>query len=242
MIARVKYNGKTYNSYVFAYFEYDYMPQYLVYNTEDDKFEIVSNFSEKCNGHRQIGLLNENENSFIYKSELQLNKGTIKKFKGYSWVDNTLINDIENGNKIENEYHDVAKKMNNNINLDSWNEVLTPSDAEDFMNHVGCFHDMYFIGMNCIADYLDIENEAKLQLHFHSQGPFDVVVEFKGAIDIKYTFITCNRIYLSSIVFKHPNIYWLDGNDELSEADINDYDYISGQKLSWKYILKDEEW
>ena len=90
MIARVKYNGKTYNSYVFAYFEYDYMPQYLVYNTEDDKFEIVSNFSEKCNGHRQIGLLNENENSFIYKSELQLNKGTIKKFKGYSWVDNTL--------------------------------------------------------------------------------------------------------------------------------------------------------
>lgn len=243
MIARVKYQGKIYNSYVFAYFEYDYMPQYIVYDNENDKFEIVSNLSEKCDGQRQIGLMNENENDFIYKSELSLNKGTIKKFKGYSWLDDiSLINNIDEDKKIDNSFHVLARKMNETIDPNKWNEVLTHEDAIDFMEHVGCFHDMYFIGMKATSSFLSVEDEAKLQLQFHSQGPFDVLVEFEGAINIKYTLTTCNRIYLSSIVFKHPNIYWLDGNDELTEADIENYEYISGQKLRWKYIFKDEEW
>lgn len=244
MIARIQYQGKVYHSYVFAYFEHDYMPQYLVYDMIDNKFDIIANFSKKCDGKRQVGLLNENEKDFTVKyKELELNIGLVRKFKSYSWLELSLINDIYASNEIDSKFKELAMKMNETIDPNGWNEVLNEEDANEFMEHVGCFHDMYLIGMNAVSDYLDFQNEAKLQLRFHSQGAFDVLVEFEGAIDVNYTWVTCNRIYLSSIVFKEPNIYWLDGSDELTAIDINDYSYISGQKLRWKFILSEEdEW
>lgn len=47
MYVRVEYKGRTYYSYVFAYFDFDYMPQYVVYNQIDNKFDIVAYFSKK---------------------------------------------------------------------------------------------------------------------------------------------------------------------------------------------------
>ena len=67
MYVRVKYQDKKYYSYVFAHFEYDYMLHCVVFNNDENKFEIVSNLSKKSNGVRQIGYLNESEEGFIKK-------------------------------------------------------------------------------------------------------------------------------------------------------------------------------
>ena len=97
MIARVEFNNKTYYSYVFAHFQFDYMDQYVVFNTINNKFEIVSYLSKKCDGHRQIGFINEIENEFIKKKEIILNMGKVIKCAGYPWlIDNEeLLKHIE---------------------------------------------------------------------------------------------------------------------------------------------------
>ena len=243
MYVRIKYQNKIYYSYVFAHFECDYMPQYVVYDPVDDKFDIVAYFSKKCDGHRQVGFMNENENDFVYKKELKLNMGLVNKCAGYSWlIENVdLIKDIEEGKPISEEYVRIAKEMNSTIDPDAWNEVVTEEDAEDMMNHVGGFHDWYLVGMECKSDPYDCFVDSKLQLRFTSQAAFDVLLEFEGGIYVKYGFYSSNEIYLSSIVFNKEHKYWVDGEEELNFEDIEQYQYIQGNKLRWKFILKEKE-
>ena len=83
MYVRVKYQNKKYYSYVFAHFEYDYMPHCVVFNNEENKFEIVSNLSKKSGGVRQIGYMNESEEGFIKKREYFSEGSTIKNYHAY---------------------------------------------------------------------------------------------------------------------------------------------------------------
>ena len=68
--------NKKYYSYVFVHFEYDYMPHCVVFNNEENKFEIVSNLSKKSNGIRQIGYLNESEEGFDSRTDIPINEET----------------------------------------------------------------------------------------------------------------------------------------------------------------------
>lgn len=241
MYVRVKYQDKKYYSYVFAYFEYDYMPHCVVFNNEENKFEIVSNISKKSNGVRQIGYLNESEEGFIKKDEMTINLGEIRKCHGYPWLINNeaLLKDIEEGKNIDEEYVKLARKMNESIDKDAWNNVESEEDVEFFMEHVGAFHDSYLVGIEGFFNDLDLETPGSLKLKFTTGGEFDILVEFIGDVKVKYLFNICNRIYLSSIIFFNNSIYWVDGNDELTSSDIEDYDYISSEKLRWKFIEKD---
>lgn len=240
MYVRVEYKGKKYYSYVFAYFQYDYMDQYIVYDNIDNKFEIVPYFSKKCDGHRQIGLMNENEKDFIKKSELNLNMGIVYKCAGYPWLINNpkLIKDIEEGKEIDLEYTNLAKQMNSTIDPDKWNEVKTKDDAEDMMNHVGGFHDWYLISIEASSNPYSCDNVSKVRLKFTSQAAFDVLVEFDGAY-IKYNFCWANRIYLSTLIVDEY-VYWVDGEEDVDLKYIEDYNYIQGNALRWKFILKEE--
>ena len=240
MYVRIKLEDKVYYSYVFLEFNYDYMPHVVVYDPYLDNFAIVSNLSMKSYGVRQVGYMNENEKDFIYKQTLTINKGEIHKCKGYPWLINNvdLINEIVKGNKIDEEYVKLAKEMNATIDPDAWNNVETEEDASEFMYQVGAFHDTYLIGMEAEASYLYCDEPAKFRLKFHSPGAFDILVEFIDAINVNYHLTSCNRIYLSSIVFKDDLIYWVDGDEDLGPNDINGYNYIYGKKLRWKYIIK----
>ena len=70
MYVRVKIQEKSYYSQVFAYYHYDYMPYYLVFDPISDKFDIVAYFSQSCDGHRQIGFMDERENDFVQNNIL----------------------------------------------------------------------------------------------------------------------------------------------------------------------------
>lgn len=241
MIVRVQHQGKAYYSYVFAHFEIDYMPQYIVYDMEEKMFKVVEYFTKSCNGNRQIGFINESEKDYIFQKELNLNIGIVRKCAGYSWlIENvSLINNIIEKKPINEKYKAIATELNLTIDPDAWNEVITQEDAEDMMNHVGCFHDWYLLKMEAVSNPYSCEEEAKLQLRFTSQGAFDALVEFEQGITINYSFCNANRIYLSSIVFNDGHIYWLNGDEELTEEDINSFDYIQANKLRWKFVLKE---
>lgn len=242
MYARVQYKNKTYYSYVFAHFKYDYMPHYIVFDPIDEKFDIIAYFSKSCDGHRQIGFMNEDESEFVRVNGIKINKGQIDKCDGYDWlVKNVdLIKAIEEGKSIDQKYVEFAKKLNATINPDAWNEVETEEDAENMMNHVGGFHDWYLISITAISDPYTCELESKVQLKFSSQAAFDTLVEFDGAF-IKYNFCPANRIYLSSVVIDGDIKYWVDGEEELSIEDVKNYDHIAGTGLRWKFVLKEED-
>lgn len=245
MYVRVLYQNKEYYSYVFGYFQLDYMDHYIVYDPIDNKFDIVAYFSKSSNGHRQIGFMNENEDDFIKLNELKLNLGTVYKCSGYPWLINnpSLINDINDGKTIDLEYVKLAKDMNSTINPDSWNEIITKEDADDMMYHVGGFHDWYLVAIEGNNDPYDCEIDSKLTLRFTSQAAFDVLLEFEQGIYIKYSFESNNRIYLSSIVLDDNHKYWVDGDEDLSISDLDNYEYIQGNKMRWKFILNpNKEW
>ena len=78
-----------------------------------------------------------------------------------------------------------------------------------------------------------------MKLKFNSQAAFDTILEFKGCIDINFSFETYNRIYSSSVVFKDGMIYWMD-NDEVDLERMREYSYIGAKNLRWKFVLKEE--
>lgn len=240
MYARIEYKNKVYYSYVFAYFKYDYMPHYVVYDPLDDKFDIVAYFSAKCDGHRQVGLMNEHEGGFVKKSKLDINMGEISGCVGYPWLieDVNVLKAIEQSSPVDEKYITLAKEMNASIDPDKWNEITNEEEAEDMMNHTGGLHDWYLISITANSNPYSCEEMAKVQLKFNSQAAFDVILEFEECIGIDYAFETYNRIYSSSIIFKDDYIYWVD-NDEVDLDDIHKYNNISAKKLRWKFVVKE---
>ena len=241
MYVRVKKEEKEYYSYVFAHFQLDYMPQHVVFDPVENKFDLVASFSQSSGGHRQIGFMNENEKDFVFKKELDLNVGVVKKCAGYAWLveDINLLNDICDGKPVDQKYKNLAVEMNQTIDPDAWNEVVTKQDADDMMEHVGGFHDWYLTSISANSDPYEGELISTVQLKFRSQAAFDVLVEFEGAY-IQYNFCPANRIYLSSIVLDGDLVYWVDGEEDLSVDDVKNYDHVVGNKLRWKFVLKEK--
>ncbi len=241
MYARIQYKGKVYYSYVFAYFTYDYLPHYVVYDPIDEKFDIVAYFSAKCNGDRQIGLMNEHEDGFVKKSQLKINMGEINNCAGYPWLieDTSELKNIEQSKQVDEKYVTLAKQMNASINPDKWNEITNENEAEDMMEHTGGLHDWYLVSITAKSNPYSCEEEATVQLKFNSQAAFDVVLEFEGCIGINFGFETYNRIYSSSILFKDDMIYFVD-SDEVDWDYIHQYSTISAKKLRWKFVVKEE--
>ena len=243
MYVRVKIQEKSYYSQVFAYYHFDYMPYYLVFDPISDKFDIVAYFSQSCDGHRQIGFMDERENDFVQIPEMNLSCGVVTKVRGYSWIleNPSLILDIEKGNPAPDKYVKMAKEINATLNPSAWNTVSTPCDAENFLNHVGGFHDWYLVGIEGKSDPYHCSVNAKVRLHFTSQSAFDVIVEFEEGIFINYGLASANRIYLSTILFNDGHIYWIDGEEEISPEEIENYNYIQGNQLRWKFVVKENE-
>lgn len=244
MIARIQYQGKIYYSFVFAHFEVFYRNQYVVYDPVDNKFDIVALFSDNGYGHRQIGLIDERESGFIGQCDFPLKMGMVEHLVGYPWLvkEPEYIKNIEEGKELPEEFVKRAIEMNATIDPDKWNEVVSEDDVENMINHTGAFHDQYWVEIKGISDEIDPWKDAKVQIRFTSQGPFDVLVEFEGGIHLKTGFYSSNRIYTSTVVIGKEHIYWVnDAEDGLKEEEVKDYNYIQGKKLRWKFILKEED-
>lgn len=243
MIAKVQYKGKIYYSYVFAHFMNCYRNYYVVYDSIGNNFEIISLFEDDNYGHRQIGLIDENEEYFIDQNDIELTFGKANALRGYPWLINEVehLKNIDLKAKIPSSITNKAKEMNSTINPDKWNEVLNYKDVKNMTKHTGNFHDNYLVELKANANYIDFTIPAKLQIRFTSQGPFDILVEFEDGIYIKSGFFSCNRIYTSTIVIGKEYIYWVyDAEEGLLEDEIDKYQYIQAKKLRWKFINKNE--
>lgn len=244
MIARIQYQGKAYYSFVFAHFQVDYMNYYVVYDTVHNKFDMVALFSKKYDGHRQVGLINENESGFIGQCDLVLKMGIAERLVGYPWIlkDPEYLRNVELGKDLPEEFVEKAKKMNASIDKDKWNEVTNEEEVENMINHTGAFHDQYLVEMKAISDDADCFAPAKLQIRFTSQGPFDVLVEFEDGLYIELGFYSSHIIFTSTVVIGEKYIYWVyDAEDGLLEEEVKKYQHIQCKKLRWKFILKKED-
>lgn len=245
MIAQIKYDDKEFYSYIFFLCIYEYRTKAIVFNDLENKFELLNAYKNKYTSEAIINLFDYKEDGMIKKDEMQLTSCTVNDCMGYEWLINNeqLIKDIEQGNKIPEEYLKKGKELNSTIDLFKWHDITNEEEAEELMDISGGFHDSYIREIKGIFGRpYEPEFETKYQVSFELYGNhFDIMMEFYDGVTINYTLNShLNDIYLSCILFHEGSIYWLDGSDELLPIDIKDYPYISARKLRWKIIPKAE--
>ena len=131
--------------------------------------------------------------------------------------------------------------------------ALAPANLANFISKDATFKTKYASAIAILSsvttktsydaegNYVDPWKDAKLQIRFTSQGPFDVLVEFEGGIYLNIGFYSSNRIYTSTVVIGKEHVYWVnDAEDGLKESEVKDYKYIQAKKLRWKFIVKEE--
>lgn len=243
MIALVNYDDKVYYSYLFALMKNGDESLAVVFNTSENKFEMINVYQSKYMSNQNVTLLDNNTDGLIEKEEIQLTSFKATECLGYEWLlnDPELLKAIEQGKQIDKKHIDLAKKLNAAIAFDKWHEVTNEEEAEELLNIAGGFHDSYIIGMNYKGSSDNIELTTKIQLTFKLYGGNRLIVlEFAGCVDIHYCFEPIfNGVSLSSIVFGENCIYWVEGDDEYRLCDIDENSqYFKAEQLRWKMIPK----
>ena len=243
MIAKIKYGNNNYFSYIYFLCKYEYKTKVITFNPNDNKFELLEPFTNKYNNEKILYLYDYCEDGLIHKDSIKLSSYEVSDCMGYDWLINNedLIRDIELNKEVKEEYLEIAKNLNNTINVYDWHEVKTKEDAEELLDMTGAFHDSYIRDLKGIFGRpFEPEFETKLQISFELYGTdYDILLEFVGGADIKYGLSSnLNYIYLASIILHNNLIYWVDGSDELLPIDIKDHPYICASRLRWKLIDK----
>lgn len=248
MIALVNYDDKKYYSYLFALMKNGDESLAVVFNTSENKFELINVYQSKYMSNQNITLLDDKTNGLIEKEEIQLTSFKATECLGYEWLlnDPELLKAIEQGKQIDKKYLDLAKKLNGAIDFDKWHEVKNKRQANKLLDLAGGFHDSYIIGINYNGNNDDIQSAKKLQLTFLLYGGKRLLVlEFGGEVTMHYTFYTLdytyNWIFGSDIIIDKDGVYWAEFGDDY-DHDVSDIteqtEYIKANELRWKIIPK----
>lgn len=246
MIAKIVLDDREYFSYVYFLCIHDYRTKAIVFDSKENKFEFIDAFKNKYTSERVIYLFDFSEEGLEKKKKIKLTSYEVNDCIGYTWLINNidLIEDIEQGKEVSEEYLKIARELNNTIDVYRWHDINNEMDAEELLDIAGAFHDSYIRDVKGIFGRpYEPEVETKFQVAFELYGNhFDILLEFIGGADIKYALSPyLNYIYLSSIIFHNDLIYWVDGGDDLRVIDIPDNPYICAKKLRWKIIDKKED-
>ena len=247
MIVKVELDNKEYFSYVFFECLHNYRDKYIVYNPYKEKLEFVCITGNDTLDQRLIFTYDYTQEKMIKKNEMKILNYTFTKCIGYSWLINnpSLIEDIINGNNIDEEYNNKAKTLNETIDIYKWHEVKTQKDIDELLYISSAFHDSYIKDIKGLfGKPIEPEVPMKFQIAFDLYGNhFDIMMEFEEEVYLNYAFSSyLNSIYLSSIIMHDGYIYWIEGDEELLPIDIPNHYYIKAKQLRWKIIPKLEYW
>ena len=245
MITKVASERKPYVSHVFFTSTYEYRPYAVVFCDEEDRFVFVGISDTDNHSKRMLYDYDDSTEGMVQKDKIALSSFTVKNCVGYDWLinDPQLLKDIEQGKEVPEKYLAIGREMNASIDLYAWHEVETEADAEALMDACGACHDSY------IRDFrgffgrpFEPEEVTGLRVAFELGCHFyDVELEFEEDVSVRYDFCTnLNFIYLSSLFFHEGKIYWLEGSDEYSPADIPRTSHICAKKLRWRILDKME--
>ena len=245
MIARVQYKGKAYYSYVFAKFNPGFYETVIVFDNENEKFELINVYDTKPSLKRKIFIIDTDMEGMIEKSEIKLSLiNTLKNCFGYDWIIENieLIKDIKNANNIDKKYIELAKEINKKIEVSEWKYVKNEKDAKDLLHAAWGFHDAELdnISYKLKETYND---PSVVQVLFTGCWECDILLEFKKDVLIHFNFDdnTMPDIMDSNILFHDGFVYWVDDCIESVDNITEDFIYFRARSLAWKMITKNSE-
>ena len=243
MIIKVEIDDKQYFSYVFLECNHNYRSKYIVYNPYKEKLEFVCITGSDTLDQRLIYTYDYTQYDMIKKKEITISNMQLTRCVGYPWLINnpSLIEDIINGNNIDEEYNKKAKELNDTIDIYKWHEVTNQKEVDELIEISSAFHDSYIKEVKGLfGKPIEPEVPNKFQVAFDIYGNhYDLMMEFEGGVTFNYTFSSyLNYIYLSSIIIHEGYIYWGEGDEDLLPIDIDNHSYIKARQLRWKIIPK----
>ena len=242
MIAKIlTKDNREYYSYVFAKFNPGFYETVIVFDEENDKFELLNVYEVNPYIIRKVFIIDADTKSWVSKDSIKVSLlSKYKECSGYDWMINDieLIKAIIDGKQVDNSYKVKAKKLNKNIDKSEWHYVKTQKDAEDLLTAAWGFHDAYVKDIKYF-DAIDTEDGTrKVQVLFGGCWSCEIILEFNT--DVLIHFVSeddaTNDFYSSNIIFHDGFIYWV-GDDVKSVQDIADYfTYFKARFLKWKLI------
>lgn len=243
MIVKVNFGNEAYFSHVFLMGITQYRDRFVVFNDKLEKFELVCITKELDLSERCIYTYDYTYENFIEKDLIELENTVLTRCIGYPWLINNveLLKAIERGEKVDEEYINIAKKIHQNMDPYSWHNVENQKDLKDLEYISGCFHDCYlrsYKGVN--SNPTKLNRTMTLQLDFDMyQNAYDIRIEFRKDVQINMDLsVLSDLIFATSFLIHNGRIYWLEGGEDLRPIDIKDFPYISSLNLRWKIIRK----
>lgn len=242
MIAKVVSKEREYYSYVFAKFNPGFYEAVIVFDDENEKFELINVYDTKPSLKRKIFIIDTDMEGMIEKSEIKLSLiNTLKNCFGYDWIIENieLIKDIKSKNSIDKKYIELAKEINKKIEVSEWKYVKNEKDAKDLLHAAWGFHDAELdnISYKLKETYND---PSVVQILFTGCWECDILLEFQRDVLIHFNIDdNCSHeIMDSNILFNDGYVYWVDDYIE-DIKELNDsYIYFRGRSLKWKMINK----
>lgn len=244
MIAKVVDKEREYYSYVFAKFYSGFHETVVVYDDENEKFELLRVYDTKWSIKRKVFIIDTDISNFISEREIRLSiKTKLKNCYGYDWIINNkkLIKDIKHAKDVNAKYIDIAKQLNATIDKLEWHYVKNKKDADDLISASWGFHDSYLARIS--YDIKDPDNvPSSIQILFNGCWECNIILEFEVDVLVHFNRIdnNANFIFNGHIFFEDGYVYWVDEDvNSLSEIN-NEYIYFRGRSLKWKMITKEE--
>lgn len=242
MIAKVVSKEREYYSYVFAKFNPGFYETVIVFDDENEKFELINVYDTKPSLKRKIFIIDTDMEGMIEKSEIKLSLiNTLKNCFGYDWIIENieLIKDIKSKNSIDKKYIELAKEINRKIEVSEWKYVKNEKDAKDLLHAAWGFHDAELdnISYKLKETYND---SSVVQVLFTGCWECDILLEFQRDVLIHFNIDdNCSHeIMGSNILFNDGYVYWVDDYIENVKDLSEEYIYFRGRSLKWKMINK----
>lgn len=241
MIAKVITNdNKEYYSHVFAKFNPGWFELILVFNNDENKFELLNMYNTKPSLKRKIFIIDTDKTNFISKKEIKINNTKkLENCKGYEWIINNkeLLSNIINNNQIDEIYTNKAKEINSNYNQEEWHYVMNQKDINDLYSAAFNFHDSHLIDIKYITKE-SYSDPTTVQVLFSGCWECDILLEFKRDVIIYFNSNDSftDEIMIAKVLMKDGFIYWVNDNIE-DVSELQEYHtYFKARSLKWKMI------
>lgn len=241
MIAKIVSDNREYYSYIFARFNPGWYECIIVFDMENQKFELLNIYKTEPYIKRKVFIVDTEQTDMIEKKEIKISLDTTyTDCLGYHWIleNPDLIKKIKNGTDVEETYVKMAESLNHSIDTREWKYVKNQKDAEDLLTAAWGFHDAKIADIHYkISEHY--EDPSSIQVLFTGCWDCDILLEFKTDILLHFN-VDDGYLMESNILFHDGFIYWVDefieNTDDITEENI----YFRARSLAWKMITHEE--
>lgn len=242
MIAKVIAKEREYYSNVFAKFNLGFKETVIVFDNKNEQFELLNVYDNHLCIKRKIFIFDTDISDMIEKTKIRLSLlDTFNNCVGYDWlISNTkLIKNIKNHKKVDDIYLELAKKMNEKLEISEWKYVKNEKDANDLLEAAFWFHDSILdhISYKVQVNYND---PSVVELLFTGCWECDIMLVFESDVLIHFNRndVDMYEIMDSNILFDDFYVYWVDDDLENINQIDDSFTYFRGRSLKWKMITK----